>query len=160
MLNLLKYNSMIETKPTVTSFELRFGNFIKYYDEIVQVYGTKGLYVFVPVPVIGEDKEYTLEEVAFSALEPIPLTTELLEKCGFEAISSTSFRIVTSDLDFIVPLSFTGNGYNTSIATTRNPLIYLHQIQNLYFALTGKELYVELLNNEQNVQGSDTTDAT
>jgi hypothetical protein len=141
-------------KATVTSFELRFGNFIKYYDEIVQVYGTKGLYVFVPVPVIGEDdKEYTLEEVAFPAIEPIPLTPELLEKCGFvrsqdeDENSLTlvngrkTFKWVEGNDDdyFLIYQTDCGLDYNTAFE-----LEHLHQLQNLYYALTGEELEINL----------------
>lgn len=69
-------------------------------------------------------------------LNPIPLTPEILEKCGF----------------------FTPNGYNESVKYKRNVMLdlhrgkillrdnrlieltTLHQLQNLHFALTGEEL--------------------
>lgn len=86
-------------------------------------------------------------------LQPIPLTPEILEKCGFEKgvsewynknyftdcmeyaeemqlqVNLKSFRCGIFDVDF--------GGTN---AMTANPIKYLHQLQNLYYALTGEEL--------------------
>lgn len=73
---------------------------------------------------------------------PIPLTEEILLKCGFEynkhydsyvkeTDRASEFIIrakdfVMCDIDLIVKLR------------------HLHQLQNLYFALTGEELNIEL----------------
>ena len=81
----------------------------------------------------------------YSEMEPIPLTPEWLERFGFycpfvggvyESITRSMdmrFRIhkVSGDL-FII-----GN-YESSA----RPIQYVHQLQNLYFALTGEELTV------------------
>ena len=91
---------------------------------------------------------------------PIPLTPEILEKVGFsECADSNEYRVA-------LPL---GNGTDLVIETLGckkgpyDPLIsestadeipknysycksisYLHQLQNLYFALTGEELKIDL----------------
>ena len=99
-------------------------------------------------------------------IQPIPLTEEILFKCGFEkvknkdkeylieyightaqkaryAIFGTDIFITkvdkrgllwrSIDCDFMVLF------YHKSI-----PIKYLHQLQNLYFALTGQELEINL----------------
>lgn len=81
------------------------------------------------------------------AFDGIPLTSEILEKCGFKDKSQTT------DLCFELP--------NLILAGQRKKLFpciwgeggpeaygieieYLHQLQNLYFALTGEELNIKL----------------
>lgn len=70
--------------------------------------------------------------------EPIPITPEILEKCGFEKGSIyfyfSKFRIVKIN---------DSNNWLILLSDTYHHLCklkYLHQLQNLYFALTGEEL--------------------
>lgn len=71
-------------------------------------------------------------------LNPIPLTEELLLKCGFERKhfgSVTVYCHLSIELDAYFCLK--GVDYNI-------PVRSLHQLQNLYFDLIGKELEVNL----------------
>lgn len=78
--------------------------------------------------------------------DPIPLTPEILEKAGFEDISSDSQNIYAHG-GFV--LKNEGN-YKSWIFHVNNQVVNynsitgLHQLQNLYFALTGTELEVKL----------------
>lgn len=73
--------------------------------------------------------------------EPIPLTEEWLVKFGFKRFP---WGLVIEDLLFRDDIRNSckelwlevGNGYRVHIK-------YLHQLQNLYFALTGKELTIK-----------------
>jgi len=76
--------------------------------------------------------------------EPIPLTPEVLEKCGFhkqnnawvpEGHESKGY----TTWDFTIWDGGRGEYYYNS-AEFPTPLQFLHQLQNLYFALTGEEL--------------------
>jgi hypothetical protein len=80
---------------------------------------------------------------------PIPLTPEILEKCGFEKdgedffiikIGRKSFSIYVEDIPDIVYSPDIGVPHNSLNA----PIDYLHQLQNLYFSLTGVELNPQL----------------
>jgi len=82
---------------------------------------------------------------------PIPLTPEILEKCGFENdnVFKKMFKYLnksiydTDKLTFRKEegfICFDGIKYRTLL----KHVIYLHQLQNLYFALTGEELTVNL----------------
>lgn len=91
-------------------------------------------------------------------LYPIPLTEEILLKCGFEK-EPMAYR---KSIDYFgggKKLTFSGdylyivdsekqNTIPTDIITLWNKDIckefYLHQLQNLYFALTGQELEINL----------------
>ena len=72
-------------------------------------------------------------------VEPIPLTEEWLVKFGFENNSMNLDEEGFLHLD----ISFIG-GVNVYINDMEYPNInYVHQIQNLYFALTGQELQTD-----------------
>jgi hypothetical protein len=83
-------------------------------------------------------------------IAPIPLTPEWLERCGFEykepnytkmplSIGKNFFRDGTGNYDgFVLRHKFE---YCIQVLVIKD----LHQLQNLYFALTGEELKIELL---------------
>lgn len=70
-------------------------------------------------------------------IKPIPLTSEILEKCGFKKDKDGIYL-------FLNVLYWLDIGYlqiaNQYMAILNAPCQYLHQLQNLIFALTGKEL--------------------
>jgi hypothetical protein len=68
-------------------------------------------------------------------VKPIPLTEEWLEKFGFEYSDLNG----DSGLWKIPPFQIYGK-YNQFIYDYRLDVNYVHQLQNLYFALTGQEL--------------------
>lgn len=80
--------------------------------------------------------------------EPIPLTPEILEKAGFKwNIYHQAFHRA----DFVYDLNSKhpeGSGY--SLDTFRRvdcivqPIKYLHQLQNIFYCLTGEELTINL----------------
>lgn len=77
-------------------------------------------------------------------LDPIPLTEELLIKLGFEkdndADDPISFFCFGADFLFH-RIEFDGEWYLITDEGQENRNVqYLHQLQNLYFALTGTEL--------------------
>lgn len=86
-----------------------------------------------------------LSEFILSNISGIPITPEILEKAGFEMCHQNPrqetfyinkqgycpFYIYTSRSDEVY--------YNENL-----PLKYLHQLQNLYFVLTGNELEITL----------------
>lgn len=87
----------------------------------------------------GDGGQYDLTQ-----LKPIPLTEEILLKCGFEkpaySFNGDIFHLTEWDkypLNWCVAMNKNG-------AVLVEKLKYLHQLQNLYFALTGKELDIDL----------------
>ncbi|HUM52280.1 MAG TPA: hypothetical protein PK431_10710 [Chitinophagales bacterium] len=77
---------------------------------------------------------------------PIPLTPELLIDCGFQKQNNAEWFFEYSNDDFIVVkqllkievyLCFDRDIY---IEVEQEQIHYLHQLQNLYYALTGTEL--------------------
>jgi len=91
---------------------------------------------------VGRGKCFTYNEI-----NPIPLTPEILEKAGFVKDNTSQYggycigvgegeqiRIIN---DKNIGWHWPMNGY------CRPKTTYLHQLQNLYFALTGEELIVK-----------------
>lgn len=76
-------------------------------------------------------------------LHPIPLTPELLERCGFvkEGILYQYGKFSIAFGDTII--TDNGRTYFNSWAILDHSPKYLHQIQNIYHALTGNELEVK-----------------
>ena len=79
-------------------------------------------------------------------LQPIPLTEDILIKCGFVVIDGTNCHRLKNDIcDIIVYPSGHIELWNDIETIKINTAIkYLHQLQNLYFSLTGNELQVNL----------------
>lgn len=112
----------------IPSRELRIGNWVEY-----KVHG-KDEWVAAPVFMIRHNDENEYKR-------PIPLTPEILEKAGFEKV-----RYFWQLLDICV---FEGMNVEIYPMESRESIElphikHLHQLQNLYFALTGTELEINL----------------
>ena len=74
---------------------------------------------------------------------PIPLTPEILEKCGFCIISNpnhtNSFLCYKPMLKLVID-SDSKNITLRDYSGVQKSITHLHQLQNLYHALTGEEL--------------------
>lgn len=103
---------------------------------------------------------YEIDE-AIHQYEPIPLSEEWLLKFGFEAeyevssddddlIGGTAFQccnelkgceeVIVNKGSFFFVRAHSSSAYDGSPEQTVTKIEYVHQLQNLYFALTGEEL--------------------
>lgn len=130
--------------------ELRVGNWVRHrgtngkvqatYFEGVELSDTYGLNEWNPV---------------MAEVEPIPLTEEILFKCGFQVMESSSAK------EFYIGINPVTKDWLFSLVWLERPdlikapnapfyrngahtIYHVHQLQNLYFALTGEELKIEL----------------
>ena len=77
-------------------------------------------------------------------IDPIPLTEDILLKCGFVEVSNYHPEGKTYKLkdfettEFYPYISYKGERIGNEY------IKHLHQLQNLFFALTGEELNIEL----------------
>lgn len=125
--------------------ELRKGNKIKYHDKIITVAG------IVRNTIYYESKELCFDSNVgeYKPFQPIQLTEEWLLKFGFKKIKDTwitnkSFHyengkcwiyLIENGFEFeLITLSERHNLCNT--------YKFVHQLQNLYFAITGEELAI------------------
>lgn len=127
--------------------ELRIGNWVNNgFDKPFQILG---------IISKGNTGGYSL-----STLKPIPLTPEILEKAGFENDNGEFTHPNNTDFDLMFCCSDNGlwcayNYGHTNYGPFEehehkpptalpicNPFKHLHQLQNIYFALTGEELEI------------------
>ena len=130
--------------------ELRLGNYINYKGEAIKItmIGEYG--------VQSKNKDVIIN-AKFSTpdLSPIPLTEKKLLNCGF--VKHKAYRAGGQDewsgmLAWSIPSNrlfsnwlFRGNASCLHLVGYINTQIeYLHQLQNLYYELTGEELNIQL----------------
>lgn len=120
--------------------EIQQGDLISKYVRITSLSEKAAHWVSVPTNgIIGRCHSGT----NYKDIVPIPLTEELLLKIGFKRNGNYWDKGC-----FSLPIHPTKSGGefilvpNNFVAAI--PLKYLHQLQNLYFALTGEELTISL----------------
>lgn len=130
-MNEISYDDCLKYVMPIKANEIREGNLV---------------YEFGKVHTISfkNDDHWHLEN-----FQPIPLTPEILKSAGFKRNGNTKnwFHLKIDN-----QTRFTGcdNGDETWVGLSVNSYwggksaIYLHQLQNLYFALTGNELEINL----------------
>ena len=111
--------------------ELRIGNYIEFCDN-----ESWSLHIVVPKDL---HVMHMLDSDLSESYRPIPLTKQWLRKFGFDYEGKT-FHWYTKGK---VSISFTEGRMVLDIGVSYNQFKipeYVHQLQNLYFALTGEEL--------------------
>jgi len=121
---------------------LRVGNIIKSKDGNLPYWA-----------ITEEDMITILQAEDRSIYEPIPITEEWLLKLGFEDFyegDNDYIKYIDPNRDYYLQLdvrrrdgkyTILDNPFNDDLRDfSRVYIIYLHQLQNIYFALTGEEL--------------------
>lgn len=128
----------------IAANEFRIGNLINNYYKGIEV---------VSVGTLNMLEQYNPNEHQ-QIFKPIPLTEEILLKCGFK-VSNTYWIELNGgthhiDLHCINKVYYPILVQEPEMSSEEAQVInlhkiqYLHQLQNLYFALTGEELTVNL----------------
>ncbi len=112
----------------------------------------------LPVPCTYQHFQL-LENGSGKDIYPVILKAEILQKCGFK--ENEKYPLLPDAREFILVLPVIGNNSNEIRAYIKNNkecfaravinnlpvsnnLFHLHQLQNLYYALTNEELNVTL----------------
>jgi hypothetical protein len=125
----------------INAQELRYGNKLLFLDDVVTFkniteFREDGIYWIKPVEPKIEAKSFHFK--------PIELTEEWLLKLGLEKISIWTFSLnLVGNLDLIYYSGEKGWSIGLKSYSDFSNLKYVHQLQNLYFALTGKELKIK-----------------
>jgi hypothetical protein len=138
----------------IAANELRIGNWVQHVaPTFYWTYRTKGKDVDKPFCFQWEEEDwYAVGEckMYYGALQPIPLTPEILEKAGFEyedmGDDSPYERWICKNYKELWVWDFNGEEWMFCLgdAFEQGGFHYLHQLQNLYFALAGEELEINL----------------
>lgn len=136
----------------IAANELRIGNWVLVEttvdNKVVVVNAQWGYHWFSPLP----EHRRGIETVSIDSAYPIPLTPEILVGCGLTVVKEHSIdplcieygTLMDEDGDYDFHIQYEGSicyfmWYGDDVAITS-----LHQLQNLYFALTGTELNIQL----------------
>ena len=137
--------------------ELRIGNYVDvpnksqspfkvdYFDES-KVYQKNGAY---KLPGFSTEIPFHPLTWDLEDCQGIPLTPEILEKCGFE-IRDQGVCITAITKDFLFELIWLKDSVTNEVKgypfyrNGSHVLKYLHQVQNLVHALTGEEITLNL----------------
>lgn len=144
--------------------ELRVGNWVRYSNiSALKAQGYTKIEGILPNDVVyyhdPSEEEGAYWQISINDLQPIPLTPEILEKAGFEAREMNNGAFKEYDLSCTPPgykneyrLRYWDMNGRRKIEFApvmggnvhAFPCEYLHQLQNLYYAITGVELDVGL----------------
>jgi hypothetical protein len=122
--------------------ELRIGNHIEYKEQLLQVKSISESLGVILSDYIDSEWGKIQELASYKSIKPIPLTEEWLLKFGFEKSHLNYWIIANKGFFFGVSLKM-GVMYlfDEGMITPCN-IKHVHQLQNLYFALTNKELQI------------------
>ena len=119
--------------------ELRIGNYVIYGNETYQIDTIAEVF-----PTLNTDK-FGIGIVDWNNIKPLPLTEKWLSKFGFIKLPNNVYNvedgrkglsvILYHDICKVIYENDIGCGYN-EVAEIE----YVHELQNLYFVLTQKEL--------------------
>lgn len=141
----------------INANELRIGNKVKCkVSNDAGIYEVKGIDGYKIVAKKGKsdvpDYERTIriwggardnELYVESQLAGIPLTPEILEKCGFEVKGGYAYAAEVKNWRMKIYRN-EGGSYNWAISNWNViELKHLHQLQNLFYSLTGTELEIQ-----------------
>jgi hypothetical protein len=128
--------------------ELRIGNYVNNEQRTEIIDGIDQYRV--QCHLLSDKSRETLYEVPLGLIKPIPLTEEWLLKFGFEYIEEVDvFTLGDFSIRSYLRINSGWSIYwcdeaNLKLSYILNDLTNLHQLQNLYFALTGEELQTTL----------------
>ena len=130
--------------------ELRIGNYIQdinHPERICRVFRLTSGIDFTITYHYGRSCEESYAKASQDIfIQPIPLTEEWLVKFGFEdGPSKGGFALTKNKLSIHLPdISYPqGRTYFNSWCIIDHSVKYVHQLQNLYFSLTGEELTIK-----------------
>jgi hypothetical protein len=138
----------------MTDSELRIGNWVIFPYKGKVNFGNGAYYGKIKGIHAGAATNFDddiFQDAAFPVymLEPIPVTNEILEKCGFILDRSIGVWFDTkihNGFRFTLWDKYANYNYKYTreIPSNNMDILYLHKLQNLYFELTGKELEINL----------------
>ena len=149
---------MGKTLKNMKSQDLRIGNYLYYEHTTHIVSGIHGNKVYSWWVKDGEPViEYEAKDISgtqvenpyidvISQYEPIPLTEEWLIKLGFEKLTDSKDGFKNTTYTYTKGISFIVYFDGVRLSTNfwmGNEKHYIHQLQNLFYVLSGEELMLK-----------------
>lgn len=140
----------------IKASELRIGIHVLHNDALVEVKGFIKNDDSLGTIIVYIDSEpipnYSKKPVSPKDIDPIPLTPEWLERCGLELrkedkiwqiqVGNTSYLEIEAEEPFMCGVT-PETWRDICPIYIWNEIKHVHQLQNIYFALTGEELTIK-----------------
>jgi hypothetical protein len=121
----------------ISCYELRIGNYVLVNGNFQQVFAINRTVAFVA----EEDNEEMASEHNLENVQPIPLTEDILRQCGFVYHDYFKFwQLITTGIRSEMNISPDYEVIDFMRKPILKKLTSLHQLQNIYFLLKGREL--------------------
>lgn len=123
--------------------ELKLNNYILLRGNLCQIVSISGL-ISESVSAVMIDKHGEKRHLygEMKDIEGIKLTSEILLNQGFTRDTEIDYRYYLDNISIAIDID--DFGLRLSDSWEYNKILYIHQLQNLYFALTGQELTINL----------------
>lgn len=122
--------------------EMRLGNYYKWYADGKEYYFKVDNSFFSDINLINNAQPIELTEEILLTNECFKLSyfKDSIRKKSYKIYSKEFIKITEEDGLFVLVKPYD----NVSLTSLAKPFKYLHQLQNLYFALTNEELNVKI----------------
>ena len=127
----------------ITPQELRIGNWVNH--KIVEKWERVDSIDYDQLLKSNGVEQYYINRFQLEDYEPIPLSPEILEKCGFnkKTYGGAGLFYVNGLVHISEYLNYLNCDPYGSVENSVS-VQYLHQLQNLFYVLTGQELEIKL----------------
>lgn len=119
----------------IPNYELRIGNYVLINDTLQQVA------VIAGTTVTLNSSEEVLSDYDLESIQPVPLTDDVLKQCGFAYHHYFKFwQLITTGIRSEMNINPDYEVIDFMRKPVLKKLTSLHQLQNVYFMLKGREL--------------------
>jgi hypothetical protein len=118
--------------------ELRIGNYVLVDENVQEVSLIKNTTVST---IDAQTKDEVISEYSFQRIQPVPLTNSILQQLGFVYHEYFKFwQLITTGIRSEMNISPDYEVIDLKRKPAHEKLTSLHQLQNIYFLLKGREL--------------------
>jgi hypothetical protein len=134
----------------ISAYELRLGNYVLVNQDIRKISIITSTTVFTIDA--DESNEEASSETNLETVNPVPITDDVLKECGFVYHDYFKFwQLVTTGIRSEMDINSDYDLIDFMRKTIIKKMTSLHQLQNVYFMLKGRELkWVSMANTHEN----------
>lgn len=126
----------------ISCYELRIGNYVFVDENLQEILVITGK--TVSTTTTEENNEQIRSEYSLEHIQPVPLTDDILKQCGFVYHDYFKFwQLITTGIRSEMNISPDYEVIDFMRKPILKKLTSLHQLQNIYFMLKGRELKFE-----------------
>jgi hypothetical protein len=123
----------------ISCYELRIGNYVLVDENLQQVSAVN--HTTASTLAVEDNNEQVASEHTLGNIQPIPLTDDILKECGFVYHDYFKFwQLITTGIRSEMNISPDYEVIDFMRKPILKKLTSLHQLQNIYFLLKGREL--------------------